>query len=115
MEDAADQAVHVVQDVAVTVALVCCAAITALAAIAVGLVALAQWVADLYRPVRRARRGRRRSASGDSDVLAVVGGEAAAVGAARGSAVGGQAVGDTMPTPRERFTPHKPNLRRLVG
>jgi ElaB/YqjD/DUF883 family membrane-anchored ribosome-binding protein len=34
----------------VTVALVCCAAITALAAIAVGLVALARWVADLYGP-----------------------------------------------------------------
>jgi ElaB/YqjD/DUF883 family membrane-anchored ribosome-binding protein len=50
VEDAADQAVHVVQDVAVTVALVCCAAITALAAIAVGLVALARWVADLYGP-----------------------------------------------------------------
>ena len=29
VEDAADQAVHVVQDIAVTVALVCCAAITA--------------------------------------------------------------------------------------
>jgi ElaB/YqjD/DUF883 family membrane-anchored ribosome-binding protein len=50
VEDAADQAVHVVQDIAVTVALVCCAAITALAAIAVGLVALARWVADLYGP-----------------------------------------------------------------
>ena len=50
VEDAADQAVHVVQDIAVTVALVCCAAITALAAIAVGLVALARWVADLYDP-----------------------------------------------------------------
>jgi ElaB/YqjD/DUF883 family membrane-anchored ribosome-binding protein len=50
VEDAADQAVHVVQDIAVTVALVCCAAITAFAAIAVGLVALARWVADLYGP-----------------------------------------------------------------
>ena len=50
VEDTADQAVHVVQDIAVTVALVCCAAITALAAIAVGLVALARWVADLYGP-----------------------------------------------------------------
>ena len=50
VEDAADQAVHVVQDIAVTVALVCCAAITALAAIAVGLVALVRWVADLYGP-----------------------------------------------------------------
>ena len=50
VEDAADQAVHVVQDIAVTVALVCCAAITALAAIAVGLVALTRWVADLYGP-----------------------------------------------------------------
>jgi ElaB/YqjD/DUF883 family membrane-anchored ribosome-binding protein len=42
--------VHVVQDIVVTAALVCCAAITALAAIAVGLVALARWVADLYGP-----------------------------------------------------------------
>jgi ElaB/YqjD/DUF883 family membrane-anchored ribosome-binding protein len=50
VEDAADQAVHVVQDIVVTAALVCCAAITALAAIAVGLVALARWVADLYGP-----------------------------------------------------------------
>jgi ElaB/YqjD/DUF883 family membrane-anchored ribosome-binding protein len=50
VEDAADQAMHAVQDIVVTAALVCCAAITALAAIAVGLVALARWVADFYGP-----------------------------------------------------------------
>jgi hypothetical protein len=77
VEDAADQAVHVVQDIAVTVALVCCAAITALAAIAVGLVALARWVADLYGPFAG---------------LAAVGAAREIPG--RGSAVGGQAVGD---------------------
>ena len=77
VEDAADQAVHVVQDIAVTVALVCCAAITALAAIAVGLVALARWVADLYGPFAG---------------LAAVGAVRGIPG--RGSAVGGQAFGD---------------------
>ena len=50
VEDAADQALRVVRDIVVTVALICCAAITGLAAIAVGLVALARWVADLYGP-----------------------------------------------------------------
>ena len=50
VEDAAEQALHVVQDIVVTVALISCAAITALAAIAVGLVALARWVSDLYGP-----------------------------------------------------------------
>jgi ElaB/YqjD/DUF883 family membrane-anchored ribosome-binding protein len=50
VEDAANQAMRVVRDIVVTLALICCAAITALAAIAVGLVALARWVADLYGP-----------------------------------------------------------------
>ena len=50
VEDATDQTLHVARDIAVTVALVCCAAVTALAAIAIGLVALARWVADLYGP-----------------------------------------------------------------
>ena len=93
VEDAADQAVHVVQDIAVTVALVCCAAITALAAIAVGLVALARWVADLYGPFAGL------AAVGGilllvTVILAVVAVRRPRSGAARGSAVGGQAVGD---------------------
>ena len=50
VEDATEQALHVVRDIVITVALMCCAAITALAAIAVGLVALARWVSDLYGP-----------------------------------------------------------------
>jgi ElaB/YqjD/DUF883 family membrane-anchored ribosome-binding protein len=50
VEDATDQARRVVQDVVVTAALLSCAAITAVAAIAVGLVALGRWVADLYGP-----------------------------------------------------------------
>ncbi len=50
VEDAAEQALHVVRDIVVTVALIGCAAITALAAIAVGLVALARWISDLYGP-----------------------------------------------------------------
>jgi hypothetical protein len=50
VEHAADQAKHVVRDAVVTVALAAGAAVTAVAAIAVGLVALARWVADYYGP-----------------------------------------------------------------
>jgi hypothetical protein len=50
VEDAADQAKHVVQDAVVTAALVSCAVVTAVAALAFGLVALALWVADYYGP-----------------------------------------------------------------
>ena len=50
VEDAADQAKHVVQDAVVTAAVASCAAVTVIAALAIGLLALALWVADYYGP-----------------------------------------------------------------